>query len=109
MLDWLERRLALVWLTTDALLPVVAPPTGVAVAPMAWVYPERESLDALHEVVNLGYYRGILNKLDAIEAGQPLSAAFVSDMRVLARQFQFEVMSQHLGRAILDSLDLTPR
>ena len=99
---------ALVWLTTELPLPIAASPAAAA-ASVSWIYPERQSLDALHEVVNLGYFRGILNKLDEIEAGQPRSAVFVSDMRVLARQFQFEVMSQHLGRAILDPLDLTPR
>ena len=103
LLDWLERRLSLVWISTDAPLAVVVAPAGAALASVAWVYPARQSLDALHEVVNLGYYRGILNKLDEIEAGQPSSAAFVSDMRVLARQFQFEVMSQHLGRVPLDN------
>jgi signal transduction histidine kinase/CheY-like chemotaxis protein/purine-cytosine permease-like protein len=101
LLDWLERRLALVWITTDAPLALAASPAAAASASVAWNYPDRQSLDALHEVVYLGYYRGILNKLDEIEAGQPASAAFVCDMRVLARQFQFEVMSQHLGRAIL--------
>ena len=107
LLDWLERRLALVWLTTELPLPIAASPAAAA-ASVSWIYPERQSLDALHEVVNLGYFRGILNKLDEIEAGQPRSAVFVSDMRVLARQFQFEVMSQHLGRAIRDSLELDP-
>ena len=102
LLDWLERRLALAWLTTDAPPPVAASPAGAATASAAWVYPQRQSLDALQEVVNLGYYRGILNKLDEIEAGQPGSAAFVADMRTLARLFQFEVMSQHLSGATLD-------
>ena len=101
LLDWLERRLSLVWVTTAARLAVVVAPPDAPVVSVAWVYPERQTLHALQEVVNLGYYRGILNKLDEIEAGQPASAVFVSDMRLLARQFQFEVMSQHLGRAPL--------
>jgi hypothetical protein len=48
-------------------------------------------------VVSLGYYRGIMNLLDDIEAGQPQSAAFVADMRALAKQFQFETMGQKLS------------
>ena len=93
LLDWLERRLALTWLE-------VAPPRPEAVPEheqrLAWVVPGRQQLDALQEVVSLGYYRGILNKLDEIEAQQPTSAAFVADMRDLARRFQFEAMGRHL-------------
>ena len=93
LLDWLERRLALTWLE-------VAPPRPEAVPEheqrLAWVVPGRQQLDALQEVVSLGYYRGILNKLDEIEAQQPASAAFVADMRDLARRFQFEAMGRHL-------------
>ncbi|MFO1191148.1 MAG: ATP-binding protein [Rhodoferax sp.] len=96
LLDWLERRLALTWL--DA-----APPGPAAAQDGArrasWVLPAQPDLDALNEVVSLGYYRGILNKLDDIEAAQPASAAFVADMRELARRFQFETMGRHLAEA----------
>jgi len=47
-------------------------------------------------VVSLGYYRGIMNKLDEIEIRQPQSAVFTVEMRGLARQFQFEAMGQQL-------------
>jgi hypothetical protein len=50
----------------------------------------------LLEVVNLGFYRGIMNKLAEIEVQQPATASFVEDMRLLARQFQFEAMSRQL-------------
>lgn len=93
LLDWLERRLALTWL--DA-APPRAPAADDAAQRKAWVLPQRPQLDALNEVVSLGYYRGILNKLDEIEAAQPASAAFVADMRELARRFQFEAMGRHL-------------
>ena len=49
--------------------------------------------------MQLGYYRGILNQLDEIEAAQPECAAFAAAMRELARQFQFEAMSRHLAQA----------
>ena len=97
LLDWLERRLELVWLETPPDVPL---PAAAAASAVSWVVPEKQSLDALHEVVNLGYYRGILNTLDEIESGQPASAAFVAEMRALARQFQFEVMSQHLSQGV---------
>jgi hypothetical protein len=64
---------------------------------MALVYPDRGQLNALQEVVTLGFYRGILNQLDALEVAQPECALFVARMRELARQFQFETMSQQLA------------
>ena len=94
LLDWLERRLALTWL--DA-LPPRAQAVDDATRRKDWVLPQRPQLDALGEVVSLGYYRGILNKLDEIEAAHPSSAAFVADMRELARRFQFEAMGRHLS------------
>ena len=93
LLDWLERRLELRW--ADSPLPPSAPP---AAAP-AWISPEPAALKALQEVTALGYYRGILNRLGAIEAAQPECASFVAGMRELARQFQFEAMSRRLAQA----------
>ncbi|MDO8770200.1 MAG: ATP-binding protein, partial [Burkholderiaceae bacterium] len=93
LLDWLTLHLSLRWLETAAPTPAAeAPP------PLALVYPARPSLEALREVVSLGYYRGILNQLDEIEAGQPQCAAFVFEMRGLAKQFQFETMGQQLNQ-----------
>ncbi|MGC1176159.1 response regulator, partial [Polaromonas sp.] len=92
LLDWLERRLSLVWLD--------APPQSAApvAAEGPRVYPAAAQLDALREVVSLGYYRGIMNTLDEIEEAQPQSAGFAAEMRALARQFQFEAMSQQLSQ-----------
>ena len=52
------------------------------------------------EVVSLGFYRGIINQLDEIEASEPPCAPFVREMRQLARQFQFESMGQQLNKVI---------
>jgi CheY-like chemotaxis protein len=90
LLDWLERRLSITWLENAAPAPVAPAPSA------ARVFPERPYLDALREVVSLGYYRGIMNKLDEIEIQQPQSAVFTVEMRGLARQFQFEAMGQQL-------------
>ena len=64
---------------------------------MPRVWPDTAALVALREVVALGFYRGILNQLDAIEARQPDCAAFVTELRTLARQFQFETMGRILS------------
>ena len=96
LLDWLERRMALQWLyelptalSTDALPPA---------APR--VLPDAVQRALLLEVVNLGFYRGIMNKLLEIEAHQPDTSVFVEDMRKLARQFQFEVMARQLSEGL---------
>ncbi|RYX94249.1 MAG: response regulator [Comamonadaceae bacterium] len=95
LLDWLERHLALNWVET---LPVKAAAGGEAVkAPR--VFPPAPLIAALNEVVTLGFYRGIMNQLDSMEAAHPEAAGFVLEMRELARQFQFEAMSRILQQA----------
>ena len=66
-------------------------------APATW--PPSARVLALTQVVGLGYYRGVMNLLDDIEDLQPECAGFVQHLRALARQFQFEAMSQYLARA----------
>jgi pheromone shutdown protein TraB len=58
--------------------------------------PDAQQRAALLEVVNLGFYRGIMNTLDDIEKQSPQALTFVEGMRALARQFQFEAMAQKL-------------
>jgi len=94
LLDWLERRLALVWVHDAAApAPTQAPATG------GWAWPRADLLAPLAGAVQLGYYRGILNQLEAIEAAQPECAAFAREIRELARQFQFEAIGRALARA----------
>ena len=92
LLDWLERRLALRW--TDSAAAPAPPP-----AQPAAVLPDAASLRALEEAVGLGYFRGIMNQLDVIDAAQPECAGWTATQRALARQFQFEAMSQALTAA----------
>ncbi|NPC54801.1 hybrid sensor histidine kinase/response regulator [Caenimonas soli] len=93
LLDWLERQLGLRWSHAQAPAQPEAPLTA------SWVWPAAPELKSLQDVVQLGYYRGILNQLDVIEAAQPESASFAAAMRELARQFQFEAMSRRLAEA----------
>ena len=101
LLDWLERQLQLRWITGDE--PAAAPPPTPAPEP-AWTLPAAERLQPLRQAVQLGYYRGILNQLDAIEQAQPECAGFAEAMRSLARQFQFEA----IARAISEAASPTP-
>lgn len=97
LLDWLERQLGLTWVrASDPPAPAPAP-TSAPASTSAW--PRDELLAPLRNAVQLGYYRGILNQLDAIDAAQPECAAFTREMRELARQFQFEAIVQALARA----------
>jgi signal transduction histidine kinase/purine-cytosine permease-like protein len=105
LLDWLGRRLDLVWTAEVAPLPGAGAdplpdaPTPPAAAAPAGPWPEAASLAALEQAVTLGYYRGILNALDQIEREQPACAAFVDPMREHALAFRFEAMHQILSTA----------
>ncbi|MDB5873076.1 MAG: periplasmic sensor hybrid histidine kinase, partial [Ramlibacter sp.] len=94
LLDWLERQLGLRWLESEPVPAPAAPKPATA-----WAWPETGALQALQQAVQLGYYRGILNQLDEIDAAQPECADFAIAMRELARQFQFEAMSRELAKA----------
>jgi CheY-like chemotaxis protein len=94
LLDWLGARLSLQWLHA-------APPPAVA-RPAVTAYPPAQHLRALEELVTLGYFRGIVSKLDEIEAAHPDSAAFVDKLRLLARGFQLEAMSTLIQQALPD-------
>ncbi|MBH2018983.1 MAG: response regulator [Burkholderiales bacterium] len=92
LIDWLERSLGLVW-RYDA---PAANPAPVVALPALRVLPNALQLASLLEVVHLGFYRGILNKLADIEKQQPATASFVEEMRLMARQFRFEAMASQL-------------
>jgi CheY-like chemotaxis protein len=98
LLDWLERQLKVQWLQEPA---PAAPPAASTV----WVWPRAELLAPLQQAVQLGYYRGILNQLEAIDAAQPEAAAFTAAMRDLARQFQFEAIGRELARAVRPAVE----
>jgi signal transduction histidine kinase/CheY-like chemotaxis protein/purine-cytosine permease-like protein len=98
LLDWLERRLGLQWTQEPTPADAAPNPTPAPVA-AARVWPAPERLQALSEAVQLGYYRGVLNHLGAIEAAQPECAPLVHELRELARQFQFETIGRLLAEA----------
>ena len=64
------------------------------------VLPDVADCHALLELVRLGFYRGIVNKLDAIAVAQPQCLAFTQSMAALARQYQFEAMATQLQKAL---------
>jgi hypothetical protein len=118
LLDWLERRLHLQWLVSveplaalAGVVPVAAPRPGPgnagqaapepAATPLATaVLPPRADLLALQTLVQLGYYRGIVNKLSELAAAHPQCSSFTRAQDTLARQYQFETMLTHLQKAL---------
>jgi len=113
LLDWLERRLGLVWRgpgQTAAEGPATAAPAPIAAvaepspAPSSAPLPEPPldggarptppRLKVLLEAVMLGYYRGVMNALADIERHEPACAAWVEGLRPLARGFQFEALAE---------------
>jgi hypothetical protein len=96
LLDWLGARLALEWL--EAPRDVAAPLVTAA----HWVFPDEAQLRALDELISLGYFRGIVKKLDEIEGENAAHASFVAHLRGLARNFQLDAMSGLVRRALND-------
>jgi signal transduction histidine kinase len=95
LLDWLGRRLDIDWLDDDAPLPAVPSAPAMPSTPVA-----REHLQALRDLVDLGYLRGIGHKLDEIEAAEPGCSSFVGRLRVMAREIQLDAMNRLLSQMI---------
>jgi signal transduction histidine kinase/CheY-like chemotaxis protein/purine-cytosine permease-like protein len=104
LLDWLERKLGLTWLEA-ATAPVDSGVAGLArpTVRASGVAPPKADLLALQELVRLGYYRGITNKLDAVLSMRPACADYVETLRAMARQFQFEAMLTQLQNELNDA------
>ena len=101
LLDWLGHRLELEWFDTQTQpdLSLVSPPE-VNAQPLA---PPLPDLLALQKLVQLGFFRGIVNKLEDLALRQPETEAFTKAMLTLARQYQFETMLTRLQSAIQDA------
>jgi CheY-like chemotaxis protein len=94
LLDWLGKRLGLAWVAS----PEPSMPAATMAVPVA--QPPAVQLRALAEVVQLGYYRGIVNQLARIEAADAALAPFAERMRALAREFRFDAMTAAIEQAL---------
>jgi CheY-like chemotaxis protein len=103
LLDWLERKLNLVWQEAPASTAPGAPPPDDAPADEPVQPPPRAALLALQELVKLGYFRGIMNSLQATASAHPESVTFIAKLTQLARQYQFETMMPILQKALDES------
>ncbi|GJI92140.1 hybrid sensor histidine kinase/response regulator [Duganella hordei] len=101
LLDWIGRRLTLEWITQ--------PGIGIEVAAAApelaqLVFPPAAHLEALNELIRIGYVRGIQNKLDEISALDARYLHFTQTMRNFAARFQLDAMADFVLRNKSDEL-----
>ncbi len=99
LLDWLGARLQLAWHEAPARAAAAPAPLPAG----EWSLPDASQLQALDELVSLGYYRGIVRKLAEIEALDPTHAPFANQLRALAQQFQLDAMTRIIRQAINNS------
>ncbi len=104
LLDWIGRKLGLEWVSTEATSNAItaAKITNKTVSqllPAPMIAPGREYLASLEDLLDLGYVRGILNKLGEIERVDPAYGEFVRVQRDLARHFQFDAMQAILRKS----------
>lgn len=93
LMAWIGEHLGLEWVTVEASPLVPATPIKIQ-------YPSDLHLHSLVEQIELGYVRGILNKLDEIEKTDRGHGEFVDRMRQLANQFQFATMNEILRKGL---------
>lgn len=94
LLDWTGVALNLEW-TYSEIRPAVVPSE---LLPPVITPPGPEHLAILKDMIDLGYMRGILEKIDTIEQLDPVHDEFVHVMRALAGRFQFEPMKEILRK-----------
>lgn len=90
-LDWVGQSLAIEWLDHEPPTPLL-PPSQQECAGLD--FPSGDILRELDELVSLGYIRGILKKIEAIEAQGQHLAEFAQVARKFVGQFQLEALSR---------------
>lgn len=102
LLDWLGARLALTWRHAATAAP--APPLDAPLdAPFDSPFPalpDRAALACLEQALAIGHMRAVHAELDRLAAEQPGCAAFVDELRGLAREFQLQRLAQRVARAL---------
>ncbi len=92
LLDWVGERLGLSWVEAHQQCHEPSLPASM-------VHPPAALLESLARQVELGYVKGILARLDEIEAADPVYAPFVAEVRELARNFRLDAIAPLLEKA----------
>lgn len=87
---WIGQAIDLIWIES----PDDIPSNGVPISPPPIISPGGIHRKRLEEAINLGYLRGILEVLQSIENLDPRYAEYVDVLRNLAKQFEFDAMTQ---------------
>ncbi len=96
LLDWIGQHLQLEWITHDSPKSISSEITKPV---EKLIYPPAAQLDALRELIRVGYVRGIGARLDEIAALDTRYAAFADTMRRFAARFELDAMSHFLDKA----------
>ena len=91
LLERIHKHLDLQWLRRTLQLP--------AATPNAAVRPSATDLEALRELGAIGYIRGILEKLDAIDRLTPASTGFTAPLRALVKSYRLDEFNRQLKEA----------
>jgi signal transduction histidine kinase/purine-cytosine permease-like protein/DNA-binding NarL/FixJ family response regulator len=91
LLDWIGEALGLDWEFDAPVVPAVKSDAGQEI-------PGADDLAALDELAGMGYLRGILDKLNEIDAQDARYGPFVERLRLLARRFEFDEIRSAVGR-----------
>ncbi|MEK8048311.1 hybrid sensor histidine kinase/response regulator [Ideonella margarita] len=109
LLDWLGQRLNLSWLpavnqsaTASDATPNPDAPDQPAGEGDPTTLPPRAALQALSELVGLGYVKGVQKQLEQLQQAHPQAQAFLGRLQSQARQFQLDAMTQTLTKALDD-------
>ncbi|MEK1940985.1 MAG: ATP-binding protein [Pseudomonas sp.] len=98
LLEKIQTYLGLRWVKRAA---ITAPPAQSLVVPSA------SALAELYELGELGYIKGILEKLDVIDSQEPASAAYTQSLRAQVKRFQLNEFNRRVKDA-LHHLTLNP-
>ncbi|WNF46140.1 response regulator [Pseudomonas sp. SG20056] len=91
LLERIHKHLDLQWLRRTLQLP--------AATQNATVRPSATDLEALRELGAMGYIRGILEKLDAIDRLTPASTGFTAPLRALVKSYRLDEFNRQLKEA----------
>jgi signal transduction histidine kinase/purine-cytosine permease-like protein/ActR/RegA family two-component response regulator len=91
LLERIHKHLDLQWLRRTLQLPDATPDAAVR--------PSATDLEALRELGAMGYIRGILEKLDAIDRLTLASTSFTTPLRALVKSYRLDEFNRQLKEA----------
>jgi signal transduction histidine kinase/CheY-like chemotaxis protein/purine-cytosine permease-like protein len=100
LLDWIGQRLSLTWVSSE--MDVADKLSGIVdqnlhtLTAQEMALPPKEMLSELLALIEIGYVKGVNNKLDLMLQADARYLVFVERMRLLSSQFEIEKMKLFL-------------